>query len=328
MKPIQRVIVSCTPRDLWMTRICVASVRYWYPDVSIGLLKDVALGDFDTTELEETWEVERLVPGRVFSRFFTKMGAFFLPEKERFFLIDSDTVFAGPLLDHLSAFTEDFIVEWPFSKLLTAEERANYSSCDYLDVRTVKQHFPEYDPPPFFFNTGQMVITPGLFQWEDFAPLFDQGSPPEPLYPDMFHSFDQGILNFVMAEKIKRGAFTVQPLHFMKWPPNPASTNVDMGKIRRREGYPLLFHWAGLKQYYKTGMRYNDLLDFYERYYYSRISGGAVRKAWRLWQRHQRVKELYPFLLDDKGRNPVFFPKLLWQELWPRRESHLKAGPS
>ena len=38
MKPIDRIIIACCERDFWLTRICVASIRYWYPEIPIGLL--------------------------------------------------------------------------------------------------------------------------------------------------------------------------------------------------------------------------------------------------------------------------------------------------
>ena len=49
---VSRVYVSGYAKDLHLVRICIASIRYWYPDITIYLLKDTSQGDFDTEELE------------------------------------------------------------------------------------------------------------------------------------------------------------------------------------------------------------------------------------------------------------------------------------
>lgn len=55
---IEGVVISCYRSDLRLTRICVASVRFWYPDVPIWLLKDRHYGDFDTGEIEKYWNAQ------------------------------------------------------------------------------------------------------------------------------------------------------------------------------------------------------------------------------------------------------------------------------
>lgn len=44
-------------QDVHLARICVASIRYWYPDIPILLLKDLFHGDFSTREIEAHWDV-------------------------------------------------------------------------------------------------------------------------------------------------------------------------------------------------------------------------------------------------------------------------------
>ena len=41
-----KIVVACFKKDIHIARICVASVRYWYPDIDIYLLKDLSFGDF------------------------------------------------------------------------------------------------------------------------------------------------------------------------------------------------------------------------------------------------------------------------------------------
>ncbi len=55
MNPIEHVYVLCHGADLWMARICVASIRYWYPDIPITLLKNQTR--LDTSSLESGFGV-------------------------------------------------------------------------------------------------------------------------------------------------------------------------------------------------------------------------------------------------------------------------------
>jgi len=60
---IEGVVISCYVLDVHLTRECVASIRYWYPNVPIWLLKDRRYGDFSTREIESQWNVQ-VYPGR------------------------------------------------------------------------------------------------------------------------------------------------------------------------------------------------------------------------------------------------------------------------
>ena len=41
-----------------LTCICIDSVRYWYPDIEVYLIKDCGKGDFDTSLLQQHWDVK------------------------------------------------------------------------------------------------------------------------------------------------------------------------------------------------------------------------------------------------------------------------------
>lgn len=46
------VYINTHRYDYKLTCICVASVRYWYPDIEIYLIKDYRRGDFNTSLLQ------------------------------------------------------------------------------------------------------------------------------------------------------------------------------------------------------------------------------------------------------------------------------------
>jgi hypothetical protein len=324
MRPIERIIIPCYGPDLWSVRICVASIRYWYPDIPIGLLKDYQ--DFDTSELESHWQVQVVAQAEHQRSYLNKLAAFYLPGRQRILLLDSDTIFLGPVLDRLAAWDEDFVVEWGGHRALSEEEKIHYAADGFFDLPALRRIFPEYVAPDYFFNTGHLVITSGLLEPEDFQPLLTQTRPPQPVHPKIFLCYDQGVLNFVLAEKQRKGWCSLRPDHFVVWKNSRIAAELSLEKIRRKEGYPMIFHWPGSKTYFKSGFVGGDLLHFYENYYYARIPFRPGKRLYRLWRRHQalytpRVRRI----LQLRGVQPDFF-KLLKAERNPRRAAEVDAN--
>ena len=109
---IDTIYISTYRNDLPLTRICVASIRYWYADVPIKLIKDTAAGDFNTQEIEDRWNVSVVdTGGRQFGWCFSKLEPLFFESKEKFLILDSDTVFTGPVLDMLASYDAPFVVD-------------------------------------------------------------------------------------------------------------------------------------------------------------------------------------------------------------------------
>ena len=50
-----KVIIAVNKTDLWFCRICIASIRFYYPDVEIYIIKDELNGFFSTNEMEKLW---------------------------------------------------------------------------------------------------------------------------------------------------------------------------------------------------------------------------------------------------------------------------------
>ena len=96
MSKIQKIYIACCKKDAWFTKLCVASIRYWYPRIPIFLIKDYLWGDFDTSEIEQRLDVSVLDTERKKLGWgFSKLEAMFLENNERILVFDSDTVFVG-----------------------------------------------------------------------------------------------------------------------------------------------------------------------------------------------------------------------------------------
>jgi len=273
---IDRVYIAVHRKDLRLARICVASVRHWYPEIPIYLLKDEVYGPFSTRELEERWNVSTWPTGNMpFGWGFVKLEPLFAEERVRYLMLDADIVFVGRVIDALEIFEADFVVQ---------EEVQPPSDIPglYFDSRNLpavlKRTFPM---PRFTFNSGQYVATAGLLCREDFAQLVHWTNPRLVRHRDVFNQGDQGVLNYVVLTKLEAGAITVDRTPFMKWGTQEMG-EIDLRLINAESPYPYVLHWAGLKKLQLRKMIRADILDHFERAYYARIPQGWARLRLRI----------------------------------------------
>ncbi|MEP7274282.1 MAG: hypothetical protein ABI882_22500, partial [Acidobacteriota bacterium] len=100
---IDRIVIAGYKFDLRFTQCCVASIRHWYPQIPVSLIKDESHGAYDTEDLEAYWDVDTLpLERRIFSWGTPKLEALFLASGERCLILDSDIVFIGRVLDSLA----------------------------------------------------------------------------------------------------------------------------------------------------------------------------------------------------------------------------------
>jgi hypothetical protein len=277
-RTIDRVYIATHRRDLRLTRICVASVRRWYPDIPVFLLKDETNGAFSTNEIEETWSV-RVWPTRErsFGWGFIKLEPLFDAERHRYLMLDSDIVFLGRVIDALERFDSDFVVQ---------EETQPASAVPdlYFDTARIRASLnPRLGDPAFTFNTGQYVGTSGVLTRDDFEELVEWSSPRRVRHPDMFNPSDQGVLNYVVLERLAEGSISVARTPFMKWGKEEMS-RFDVAALDDDSPYPFLMHWAGLKKLRLRAMLRADILSHFEAAYYQRLAFGRMRHWTRLVQ--------------------------------------------
>lgn len=277
---IDGVIISCYRFDVELTRICVASIRFWYPQVPIWLLKDQQYGDFSTTEIEKYWNVQ-VYPARrkKLGWGFGKLEVMTELPPRRFLFLDSDTVFAGRLLDRLESFDEDLIVENK-DYVATGQVEDEFFSLD--GIRCLD---PAFEFPGFGFNTGQLVLTTGLITKEDFADVLDWQTLTV-RHREIFQKGEQGLLNYVVLRKMRRRELTLRREPLVVWPgENGHISDIQVTDFTSAGPHQQVIHWAGLR-WGKTPqeMPRSDILLHFQRTYYSRVPLGALLPKWR-WLR-------------------------------------------
>jgi hypothetical protein len=276
---IQGVVICCYALDVYMTRICVASIRFWYPDLPIWLLKDRQYGDFSTREIEDKFNVQ-VYPVRL-----EKLGWGFgkleplteLPHR-RLLILDSDVVFVGRVIDRLELFDEDLIVE--NSSVENSDEPTVEEQ--FFSLQGLRQFDPSFSFPGYGFNTGQIVATTGKLTKKSMEGLVDWQKP-SVMRPDIFKKGEQGLLNYVALREVQRGNLTIRREPFMVWPGVPSrAEHIRLEDINSEGKHQQLIHWAGLR-WGKTieEMPKPEILRFFETIYYKEMSFGTLRRQWR-----------------------------------------------
>lgn len=274
-RTVAKIFIATHRGDLRLTRICLASVRYWYPEIPIYLLVDELHGPADTSELESVWAVQRYdMPRREFGWGLSKLMPHLCETSGRFLVLDSDTVLAGRVLDLIRECPDDFVVDAEVQSPRRLGEI-------YFLLEGVAAFDPAFRYPGFTFNTGQVVAEAGRLSWDDFDPLVDWSShPPRLRRPDVFKNGEQGILNYVVMKKAARGELTIGRVPLMLWS-EATMRELSVKRLASKEGYPSIIHWAGLKRRTLGAMPRSDILRFFERCYYERIPFGEAVRRWR-----------------------------------------------
>ncbi len=296
---IEVIYIPCYKLDYRLTRICVASIRHWYPSIPIVLLKDLILGDFDSSELEKYFNVQIFPQNiRAYGWGFSKLEAILQIEKKRFLMLDSDIVLVGPILEELEKYEEDWIV---------VEE--NYTEKDilkyYFDPNKLRQLDPDFVFPGFTFNSGQIVGTSGTLKRADFSKFLEWKEPRVQLFREAFtFGGEQPLLNYMLMKKTQNGEISLKRLDFMKEGLNPTTAQVSIERLKNKEGYPFVIHWHDKKTNSMDPkmeeIPRNDILLFYEDKYYSGANIGSLLKFLR---RHYERLLAIIFMKKMKIRN-------------------------
>src|SRR5436190_24325005 len=92
--PVDCIYIAACARDARLTRICVASIRYFYPDVPITLLAGDILQRGLAKQLKRYWNVDLAdLPLGDYGWGLVKLEPLFGPSGQRFMVCDVDTIF-------------------------------------------------------------------------------------------------------------------------------------------------------------------------------------------------------------------------------------------
>ena len=275
--PVDRIYLAACSRDARLTRICLASIRYFYPNVPIQILAGDILQPGLAEELKRHWGVEVAdLPAGDYGWGLVKLEPLFGPPGQRFLVMDVDTVFTGPVMDVRAESDAPFLVD---------DERLSDADFKrlYYDWEKLAGIDPQVQSARAAFNVGQWFGTAGLVTREDFDAWVEWTLPRRLRYPDLFMGGDQGVMNYVVLQKEALEGLRIERRTIMRWP-GDGMDGLDAWSVAAKTAPPLVVHWAGMKATLLRDMVGGDLLQFFEDYYYSRMPAGAARKRMALWR--------------------------------------------
>jgi hypothetical protein len=294
---IDCVYIAASTRDARYTRTCVASVRYFYPEVPIRLLMGGRLQRGLSDELQQYWDVGTAdLPRGDYGWGFVKLEALFGPVGEKFLVLDSDTVLTGLVLDVWSGSRAPFLVDDEKQSEVDTKRL-------YYDWEKVRKIDRSAQPPVCVFNSGQWFGTAGVLTRDDFAPWVEWTMPRRLRPLEHFMNGEQGILNYVLNQKVARDSLRVERRQIMRWPGH-SMDGLDAETVSKRAAAPLVVHWAGMKKTRQRHMIGADLLAYFEKVYYQRLPAGEARRLFRGYR-----DSLSCWLLDSQVRLKLAFRK-------------------
>jgi hypothetical protein len=267
------VVVFANSKDFFLTKLCISSIRFYHPDVEILLVKDELNGKFNSRVLEKKFNVKNIKLNKRYFGWGSAKVHFpidFHNSSKRYLILDSDIVFTGKLLNRLNNIDADFIVhpeiyDQPFSDMVKQI---------FLDPDTVKTIYPEYEYPGYFFNTGQMVITPSLFDAKLLEKCFDKNKYPYFTQGKILNLADQSLFNAVLPIMFKEEKIKHAGIEFMQW----SGSFFDKEENNNIEAYldgslEFLVHYAGDTRVTDLSkMNGSNLLLFFKKEYESKLT--------------------------------------------------------
>jgi hypothetical protein len=281
MKSLLKIIIVCHKNDYFLSKICVASIRYYYPSVKIFLVKDFLNGQFSTREMEKYFNVKILDLGiNKFGWCSAKIHLLISRQlgDDQYLVLDSDVVFIGYVLDKLTkqVNSTDFIV----SPENLTDLNSKQFKAHYYNFSWVKSRFPSFRYPGYPFNGGQIVIQTGVIHPSDVSPFFQ---------PDIFPYWtsianehlplrDQSLLNILLPELQRQKRLRLVPIKFMWWSESiEVRQLLDINEIKNAK-YPYIIHWAGSpRSRFLRNITRSDILYFFQHLYYNQVPFGNIR---------------------------------------------------
>jgi hypothetical protein len=268
-------VVCCNRKDAYLAKICIASIRYYYPDIAIELVKDPGNGNFNTGDLEQYFNVQVVDFG------IPKLGwsgaKFHYPYQQpigkKILILDADIVFIGPFLERLLPLIE-------FNDYVVSIEENDASNKDwvqntYFDLDAIQTAYPLYRYPGYFFNAGQIFLTLGAIDKDLITEFFDPGKYPFWQKNQLFPLVDQSVYNYLLPTLAATKKIKLGKEKFMIWAGSNVFLDISLEEVIDKKNEYGLVHWAGCLRFpYVSQMRRGDILSFFESYFYSHIKMG------------------------------------------------------
>jgi hypothetical protein len=264
---VKTIFVPVHKYDIKFACICIASIRHWYPEIEISLIKDYTNGDFNINFILKKFNVNVLITdNKYFGWGYSKLEPIFLNRVDNFLVLDSDTVLTGPILNAVKNINTDFVVD---DEVQTVE-RFNQI---YYNLTAINNIEPNFKYPGYSFNSGQWFGSFGKLNKEMFKKYLLFNEPPVSKFPNIIFNGDQSVLNFVLHKSEQDNLISISRINLMIWPVNGNADFIDLIKIKINSSeYPFVIHWAGIKHKLLKSFPRADILLYFNKLFFSRFN--------------------------------------------------------
>lgn len=258
---IDKIVIAAYKHDFWLAEICMASVRYYYPQISIAVVFDFSQGAADFSFARKHYQIEIIdLPIKKFGWGLSKIEYLFLQKRERVLVLDADTVFVGYVLDHLKDYKQDFVISADYH----TEPYASWMNECYFNYELLQQWDKDFSFPGYSFNTGQFIATTGILTRDDFEEVINWKDYPEIKKSDIFSCVDQGVLNYVLPKQESFKRISIGKADFLIGIRYPIVNEIKLDDLKRTNAkYHSVLHWAGSNTKALQFMQRNEILRFY-----------------------------------------------------------------
>src|SRR4051794_40684926 len=178
VKKITQVVLVTHRYDLANLIVCLASIRYWYPDLKVTVMKNRNQGDFRIGFLARYFNISVLdSPHAHYGKYYGSLEPYFTGRCERFVVMDTDTALTGPILDLLERQPADFVVD----REVQGDRRLREL---YWDPDRIGAFIPEYSTAWFTFNNAAICGTGDKITRADFGDFMTWVPGAEPIMKD------------------------------------------------------------------------------------------------------------------------------------------------
>ena len=260
--------------DARLTRICIASIRYFYPNVPIKLLAGDIIQSGLADEVRKYWNVGLNLPVGDYGQM-VKLEPLFGPAGQRFMVVDVDTVFTGNVLDLRARSPAPFFVDdEQLSDAVSSSSVTIGANCGTSTRRCSRP------PRHSMSDSGSVPLGSSNVR----SSILGSNGPCRAGCAIPICSWRRS--RRLQLRRAAEGGFSqlrIDRATFMRWPGNGIA---DLGVDRVASGTapPLVIHWAGMKAIFLRNMVGGDLLQFFENYYYTRLPAGRLRQILALWR--------------------------------------------
>lgn len=292
---VSAIYINVYRYDIEMAKICIASIRYWYPAIPIYLIKDYSAGVVDSRIIERTFNVGLLKLDRTRLGWgYGKLEPLFLQPRHSFLILDPDAVMTGRVLDRVEEIDVPFIVDEEIP------ERTRFNEI-YYNLDRIHELDPAFFFPGYSFNSGQWFGTSGILTRSDFELSLEWSEPPRAKYPDIVFNGDQAHFNFAVHRLEQQNKIKLHRMPLMVYPIGDQADFIQLSAIaQKKDDHPYIIHWAGMKYDAGADLARQDIIDFYAQYYYS-LAGESLRvkdrmKRWYL-KYEKKLRHLIPCIV-------------------------------